>query len=356
MLNLTALNRDKMTKNTKKLFVEHLEDRSNPSALGGAELFNGVFFHNFHSTGSDSEGGLAIGGNAQLQHYGIGSPEDGIRDDLVVGGNLNFNSGQLEYGDIRHGGTANLSSVGFLDGAAAPGTTVDFAALKSQLNHASQFWASLPATGTTSVSPWGEISFTGWNSHHNVFTIDASALATASSLSINVPKCSTVLINVVGEHVSMSNFGMFLNGTSQAQVLFNMANAKTITMSGIAIQGSILAPKAAISFNNGHINGTLIGCSFCGNGELHYVKPQLCLPPPPPICGCPSKLTAPTDTSKTTQTSAVAGFTEVVAPLPSGSEDEATSKTTTTEFVSPRVQNVREFLKRIALSGGRARS
>ena len=33
--------------------------------------------------------------------------------------------------------------------------------------------------------------------------------------------------------------------------------------------GSILAPKADIEFNNGHINGTLIAGSLSGTGESH---------------------------------------------------------------------------------------
>ncbi len=44
---------------------------------------------------------------------------------------------------------------------------------------------------------------------------------------------------------------------------------KALTIQGISIEGSVLAPKAAVNFNGGTIEGTLIAADLSGTGELH---------------------------------------------------------------------------------------
>lgn len=46
----------------------------------------------------------------------------------------------------------------------------------------------------------------------------------------------------------------------------------------------MVAPAAAVSFNNGHIDGSFFVASLSGNGEIHYFPP---ITPPCPITPCP---------------------------------------------------------------------
>ena len=81
-----------------------------------------------------------------------------------------------------------------------------------------------------------------------------------------------MLINVSGTAVDFSNLGM--RGTFDLNnTLFNFYQAATLSMTGIAVNGSVLAPLASVSFTSGQLNGQLIASSFAGAdwgvGELH---------------------------------------------------------------------------------------
>ena len=52
-------------------------------------------------------------------------------------------------------------------------------------------------------------------------------------------------------------------------MLFNFAGTGPIGTKGDAIEGAVLAPYAAVNFNGGHIDGTMIAGSLSGNGESH---------------------------------------------------------------------------------------
>src|SRR5207244_993867 len=65
--------------------------------LGIADNFNEFIFHNATQSATDVEGRAAIGGNASLTNFGVGdglTNSHGTRDDLIVGGNLTYNTGQ----------------------------------------------------------------------------------------------------------------------------------------------------------------------------------------------------------------------------------------------------------------------
>jgi len=53
-----------------------------------------------------------------------------------------------------------------------------------------------------------------------------------------------------------------------------------ISLAGIGVLGSIVAPNAAISFPQGNLDGLLIGASLEGGGALHHYPPAVCLPEP----------------------------------------------------------------------------
>jgi hypothetical protein len=106
--------------------------------------------------------------------------------------------------------------------------------------------------------------------------VAAADFSGAHTYQISGSADSTVVINVLGDLVGGINFqnaGVLLSGGITAdRVLFNFVDATSLSISGIGIKGSVLAPYAAVSFSNGHIDGNLIAASLAGTGESHYYQ------------------------------------------------------------------------------------
>lgn len=250
--------------------------------ISEASDFNLVTWGNAQLLNSDTEGRVAVGGNASFSSYSIGTAAtvpDSSAGVFVVGGNLNAGHGQVYKGSIYVGGTytgpgyalnsapgsVTASSLGFGN------VPFDFAAAKSALSAKSLDFGDETANGA-SLFQWSTLTLTGSDADLNIFNINASTLASASTLMINAPTGSHVLINVSGSSVQFSNKG--IGGSFSAyNTLFNFYEASSLSMSGIGIQGSILAPFADVNFQSGQMNGQLIAKSFSGAswgvGELH---------------------------------------------------------------------------------------
>jgi choice-of-anchor A domain-containing protein len=242
--------------------------------------FNVFVFGGLTQSYTDAQGRVAAGGDVSLTGYGVGDAltnSAGTRDDLVVGGSLTYNQGQVFNGNIVYGGTALLTNVGLPNGTARQGTVLDFQAAQAQLTSLSAGWAALAPNGTT-VNCYGTLSMTGRDPAFNVFSVPGSQLASAYGLNVSAPAGSTVLINVSGTAGQMQYFGMTVSGTDRQHVLLNFSTAATLTLAGISVQGSILAPSADVAFNNGNLEGTLIAHSMTGSGEFHNYRTQFQAP------------------------------------------------------------------------------
>jgi choice-of-anchor A domain-containing protein len=239
--------------------------------LGAASTYNLFIFGDLSGL-HDSQGNVAVGGNVDFRSAGVG-----IKGNLIVGGNLYANSGQVG-GKLTIGGSNNAGKLFTVLGGVVTGKPIDFAAEKARLQMLSQTYATYATTCTTS-NWYGEIRFTGTLSGLNVFSVDSNMLSKANGIKITVPYGATVLINVTGSYVTMQNFAIWVNGTHRNNVLWNMPSAHSLYMSSISIQGSILAPNAAVNFSNGNFEGTIVGHSWIGNGEGHNCLFTGCLPP-----------------------------------------------------------------------------
>jgi len=238
--------------------------------LGAATPFNVFVTGDASLQGSDSQGALAVGGNATLRDYSVGATlptSNGTRDALVVGGNLTFTNGAVQNGNAVYGGTSALTNVTFPQGGSArQGSVLDFGTAATQLVSLSTYYATLTPNGTTSVQN-GALTLSGSSTTLNVFTVTGAAVAGARSVTINAPASSTVLVNINGTTGGFTNANFTLNGVDASHVLYNFPQATTLTLQNVAIQGSILAPSAAINFTAGVINGTLVGASLNGGGQ-----------------------------------------------------------------------------------------
>jgi len=64
------------------------------------------------------------------------------------------------------------------------------------------------------------------------------------------------------------------------KVLFNFYQATSLNIYAVSVSGSILAPQAAVQFDDGNIDGSIASASFNGTGEIH-LHPYI-----PPACNC----------------------------------------------------------------------
>jgi len=254
-------------------------------SLGAADDYNAFIFGNFSSENSDTKGRLAAGGNVTLSNYGVGDGLTGVSsaDTLVVGGNLTYSNGQINHGDALVGGTASVTGLNIKDGTLTQNASlpIDFAAERSYLLSLSGSLATLTKTGTVTYTSWGGVFFKGDGaSMLQIFDIDGSKLSSANTFAFldsiaNIPDNATLVFNISGANDFMKNFSMSafasLLGNSYNNVLFNFYEATSLTLEGIGIEGSILAPLADVKANNGNIDGTIIAKSYKGTMELHDV-------------------------------------------------------------------------------------
>ncbi|MEQ8755512.1 MAG: PEP-CTERM sorting domain-containing protein [Coleofasciculus sp. G1-WW12-02] len=282
-----------MNKNLKKIAVASastvlgataalsLSIPAQAALIGPAEGFNVFAFDDIDLDNVDAHGRIAVGGNAKLTNFGTATklPANGAGNTLVVGGDLNYNGGQVYVGDVVVGGNV-ISAPSIPNGTLKSETPINFAQAEQFYKKYSTQLGGLATNGTVNDNGFGQLTLNGASSGLNVFELDASVFASANNLNITFDSNSTVLVNVTGNPFDLqSGFQMNLNGNPNGaganRVLFNFVDATQLNSTGFAWQGSVLAPLAEYNeFSNGHINGQMIARSITGNGEYHIVAPN----------------------------------------------------------------------------------
>ncbi|MGE5440271.1 MAG: SdrD B-like domain-containing protein [Bacteroidota bacterium] len=238
--------------------------------FGPAREYNVFVFENLTQPSADTQGKMAVGGDAYLANYSVGDllpPNSG--NVLVVGGNLTFISGAINNGNAVYGGTTNLPqmAVSITGGTLIHGRPIDFAQAKTYLQNLSMTLSGYTVNGTVS-SQWGTMTLTGTDPFMNVFKISGSDLSNTHNLVINAPGGSVVIINVSGQNISWMG-GMSVNGPAAGNIVFNFYQALTLKIQGIAVIGSVLAPLAALEFPAGLITGQVIVRCMTGSGQFN---------------------------------------------------------------------------------------
>jgi choice-of-anchor A domain-containing protein len=262
-----------------RLAAVPLESRDVPSAydLGDAAAFNALFFADMTAMNSDAEGRVAVGGHGTFSAYGIGDklPPDPARDDLIVGGDLDFNNGQVFGGNIVYGGAGHLAGVGTPHGTARQEADVlPFAALEQDLADKAAAWGAEAPNGRTTVR-YSNLNLRGTHPELDIFTVTPDQLTAAKSICLIVPFGATALINVPGDEAAVRDLGLRLRGADAGHVLWNFYEADHLTVSGVGLKGSVLAPSAHLDFNNGTIAGTVVADSMAGNGQFNLAPARI---------------------------------------------------------------------------------
>jgi choice-of-anchor A domain-containing protein len=245
-------------------------------AVAAALGFNLFVLGDLTQSGSDTEGRIAVGGDARLDGYSVGTalpPSGGSRDDLVVGETVVFTNGAVPNGNAVFGVLGTFTNVGFGSGASRQGEPLDFGAVAAALLARSEAWGALAPDGTTSVQYYGGsravVTLTGTRPGLNVFALRGADLSSTNTLSITAPAGATVLVNVSGAEVQIRGMGFSVQGADREHVIYNLPEATTLALDGVGVEGTILAPRADTSFAGGAINGTLVAASLTGPGESH---------------------------------------------------------------------------------------
>jgi choice-of-anchor A domain-containing protein len=259
-------------------------------------------------TSTDSSGRVAYGGNASLTSMGVGSspslPNDSARLDLIAGANLTTNNGgQVFHGSARYAGTLTVTPAnsfghpnGTLTQGAPPfsfaGEMAGLQALASSLGALSQ---TAGAT-ITEVNPYfSTLELVGMNASTNVFNLTAVQATNARIVRVRVPAGATAIINLPNAGFASQLVGIeFWNGASYVQVndaaqtpaleamraatLWNLPVATSLSFSSVNWGGTILAPAATTTFNNGQLNGSVLTNVLTGSGETHLHNFNGCLP------------------------------------------------------------------------------
>ncbi|MFH1197925.1 MAG: DUF2341 domain-containing protein [bacterium] len=240
--------------------------------FGPASDFNVFVLEDLNQPSSDTQGKMAVGRDASLANYSVGDqlpPSGGTEDVLVVGRDLTFTSGIVFSGNVVYGNITNLPqlSVSIIDGTLRQDTPIDFAAAELYLKNLSANLAAYPANGSTSFD-WGGLVLSGTDPFLNVFDVSGAQLSVANSVQIFAPNGSVVLVNIDSTNVSWMG-GLTVAGTSIENVIYNFPEATSLSIHGIDVRGSILAPWADVNFAAGVQNGQMICKSLCGQGQFN---------------------------------------------------------------------------------------
>ena len=228
---------------------------------------------------------MAAGGDVNISNYSV-NIKDGSQlyadtnsaPALVVGGDLNFTSGQIA-GDVYVGGNYTPTGTGTVtNGAVQSGgvAPINFDDEFDKLIDLAAELALLPDNGTA-TDLWSTQHLVGAGSNDladdlHVFNLDASDMLFSDYLLSEVDKGDTILFNVSGTDIATS-WGNFAGSDNSLfdfseNILFNFYEAETLTINA-AMYGSILAPKASIEAPHGVIWGQVIADSWHGNTQIN---------------------------------------------------------------------------------------
>ncbi len=335
----------------------------NPDAyfLGVASQFS-VFLHeDFDANGSDCEGRLAAGGNANvgtMDNYSVGAKlEEGFSAaKVVVGGDTltNFQPNDKKFVIGEYGTVDDMIRYYHEIGACTvyEGALFDFDEEFALLNERSQYLKTQEDNATLEIDQYftGGWSVYGSDPNLNVLTLDDAAFDIFDGgyleLKIYIPEGSYLVINVPGESVNMplTNVKLYdtegtllLSAGENMPLLYNLYEAADFHYTG-SIQGSTLAPNADASGDEGgHVAGATIAKSFKGgiefgysafNPEMLVIRDEITVPETTTtITTTTTTTTTSTTTTTTTQPTTTSTTTTTTQP--------ATTSTTTTTTTQP---------------------
>jgi choice-of-anchor A domain-containing protein len=208
----------------------------------------------------DVQGAVAAGGSIDANSFNINSANGSMG--LVSTGLLKLVNGTVGGGIIYASGEdfTGVTYQTFANQAGKPldivtGKAMDFQDARTRLQAMSKNVSGLVANGSTNIA-YGNITLKSKDPTLNIFLVSAADLKATHSIVVDVPTTSTLIINVSGANVSITNAGITVF-VGANRILWNLYEATQFYSNSVYINGSILAPFARAN-TGGSINGTLI--------------------------------------------------------------------------------------------------
>lgn len=186
--------------------------------------------------------------------------------------------GQLSCGNLVAPAATNVTGISFANGQLITGdvsaiTGINFTSIQSALSSNSSNFCSSQGVNAT-VGAGNRITFTGSNNFTQIFTINASVLASASAITFNFSNASAVgevIVNVVGSNVTFSGFDTNLGSLPAGLLTWNICSANNVSISSFNFRGNLLAPNASVTIGNAQIAGLVAARTLTGTGggEVH---------------------------------------------------------------------------------------
>lgn len=233
--------------------------------------FNVFVFGNLSGLPS-VQGPIAAKGDIDLQSFSINNSRLG-NVGLIASGKVFLKSGSVA-GNIYYGEDYKQQWINVSQGTLQNNANVvDFDQVQTNFVKYSELLGTIDATGSTSVSPWGEIQLNNRNNGISLFNVSAKDLASATNIRLSIPYAGVAVINVSGKDITMRNLAFSTNGTPGNKILWNFYEAKSIQLQSIGLSGTILAPLAGIGFNSGNLAGQLIADSLTSGSTSFTHEP-----------------------------------------------------------------------------------
>lgn len=216
--------------------------------------------------GSGSVAGtIGAGGNLVTNRFDLGTGVQVPADSVLVNGNLTLANGRVT-GNAVYGDTlTQRSGVTFVGGAPIKRAgALEIANTRRYARQVAAAWAALPAGGTTSFEG-GALVLSGNDGDENIFSVRGEQLAQATSLQVNAPAGTTVIVNVDGTTNRLTNLSLRLSGVDRRHVVFNFYATSSLDITSSTVEGLIWAPDAAITFNAATLNGSLLALKLSGS-------------------------------------------------------------------------------------------
>ena len=249
--------------------------------LGVASPYNAFVFREFSALSSDVQGALVAGGDISINNYSVGDKLDPqtISDVLISGGDIVFPSGRVYYGNIIASGSVDgvgsPVTNGMQNGATIQGNTtipIDFDNAYAELSSLSISLSNL-SSNTTYESQWGGLYLHGdCVSDQQIFNLDGATVLSSHTFQIDcIPTDAYVIFNISGVDVGLTNMSLASLSPHRQRVIFNFYQAQSLTLSGIGVEGTVLAVDADINNPQGVIKGQLIAQSWNGMMQLNHM-------------------------------------------------------------------------------------
>lgn len=275
----------------------------------GATPYNVLMFEDYFAQSSMAGGRVAAAGTIALDDYFLGQQLtlDLAADVLISGGDINFATGQVFFGNILAAGQANIGQevidnlhpdAQIISQAILP---IDFDQTFEDISLFTAALAELPTNSSHQLNN-GVLRLNGdcqsGQMAQQIYQISAQEMAdTRSIISAcefsHMDQAPYVIINISGDDIRFTNFDGSGLSTFSQKVIFNTFEASTVHLNNSDIYGNLLAIEANIGqqaaddsiFSNGFegqgsaqastITGQIIGKNWYNQGMLNH-KPLQC--------------------------------------------------------------------------------